>query len=121
MRLMFIATASVLALSPVVAQAQVSAQERMDQMQLRGALAEQQRRNDEVERRVDTLDLRMRTQETQRDLQAQSVPPPTSTQPWIAPAAPASPRDLAEAEARRQAALDASNARLKALSDSQGR
>ncbi len=121
MNLRLLALTGIVMACPAVSLAQVDAQQRMEQMQQRAVAAEQQRRTEEVERRVDTLDLRLRTQQTQRELEAQSYPPPTPTQAWIAPAAPALPEDLAQAAERRRAALDASNARLRELSEGQGR
>jgi len=121
MRLRLLALAGIVAAFPAASFAQVDAQQRMEQMQQRAIVVEQQRRTEDVERRVDALDLRMNTQQTQRELEVQSRPLPASTQPWIAPAAPALPQDLAQAAARRQAALEASDARLRALAQEQVR
>jgi small-conductance mechanosensitive channel len=121
MRLAILALAGATAIGPAAASAQDEAQRRLDDMRRRIDNVEQQRRVQEVERRVDTLDLRVRTYEAQRDLDAQSIPLPAPTQPWISPAPPALPADLAAAAEQRRAALEASEARLRALSEAQKR
>lgn len=121
MRTPLLVLAGTLAVLPAVASAQSDAQRRMDDLQRRMAIAEADRRLDDVERRVDTLDLRVRTQEAQRDLDILSTPLPAPTAPWIAPAAPALPADLAQAAQRREASLAASDARLRDLAQEQKR
>lgn len=72
----------------------------------------------ELETRLDNLDLQRRSEANQRAIQEQALRQPVIPNVVIIPPAPApTPQDLAETEARRQAALAANEARLRVLAD----
>jgi hypothetical protein len=96
----------------------LAAQQRLFDAQRNLNNYEQNQRFDQIQRQSETLDTRLRTEQNLRDIEIQrSLSPPPMTEPLVSAAPPATPADLAAAERRREAALQASEARLKALSD----
>lgn len=107
--------------SPLAAFAQdAAAQQRMLDSQRNLQQFEQNQRIEQVQRNLENLDTRVRTDQNLRDSNVQrGLVPPPSYDPLVGPATPATPADIRAAEVRREAAISASEARLKALADQQ--
>ena len=117
-----LATIGALAVPAVVAAQSSAARQRMMEAQNHLQVYEQNQRVDQVQRNVDNLDNRLRTEQNLRNLGSQrALLPGSQSAPLVSAVPPATPADLQAAEERRAAALAASDARLRVLAAQQNR